>query len=112
MSEYVNPIQEVWRRATLLDTALSEMKDRGLANAEAERAYRVALAQRMLELKAAGYPATLIGDLARGDDTVAQLKCDRDCAEAIYDSAREAINVYKKQIDVLREQIDREWSRA
>lgn len=112
MNAYVNPIQEVWDKANLLEKALAVAGKRGQAAAEAERKYRVALAGKMLMLKGDGYPATLIGDLARGDEGVAQLKFERDCAAAVYDSAREAINVYKKEIDVLREQIDREWSRA
>lgn len=105
-----NPIHEVWRKAELLETALSEASKRGRSAALAEQAYRVAVAQKMLVLRDAGYPATLIGDLARGDESVAQLKLDRDIAQAVYDSAREAINVYKKEIDVLREQINREWN--
>ena len=49
---------------------------------------------------------------ARGDKDVAMLKFERDCAEVVYDNAKEAVNVYKRQIDVLREQIEREWSKA
>ena len=107
-----NPISEVFRKAEMLETALTENKKRGEALAEAERVYRVALAAKILALRDAGQPATLIGDLARGDREVAKLKFDRDCAEVVYDSSREAINVYKKVIDVLREQIDREWRSA
>lgn len=108
----IDPITEVWRRSEMLEKALSEFSKRGRAYAEAEQSYRVALAQKMLVLRDQGFPATLIGDLARGDKEVARLKLDRDCSEAVYDSAREAINVYKKQIDVLREQIEREWNNA
>lgn len=108
----IDPITEVWRRSEMLEKALSEFSKRGRAYAEAEQSYRVALAQKMLVLRDQGFPATLIGDLARGDKEVAGLKLERDCSEAVYDSAREAINVYKKQIDVLREQIDREWRNA
>lgn len=108
----VDPISEVWRRSELLEVALKECKTRGRAAAEAEQDYRVALAEKILLLREGGYPATLIGDLARGDKEVAKLKFDRDCAEVVYDNAKEAINVYKRQIDVLREQIEREWSNA
>lgn len=108
----IDPITEVWRRSEMLEKALSEFSKRGRAYAEAEQSYRVALAQKMLLLRDQGFPATLIGDLARGDKEVARLKLERDCSEAVYDSAREAILVFKKQIDVLREQIDREWKNA
>ena len=107
-----DPISEVWRRSEMLEVALKECKLRGRAAAEAEQTYRVALAKKMLELREGGYPATLVGDLARGDKEVAKLKFERDCSEVVYDNAKEAVNVYKRQIDVLREQIEREWSKA
>lgn len=108
----LDPITEVWRRSEMLEKALSEFSKRGKAYAEAEQDYRIALAQKILLLRDQGYPATLISDLARGDKEVARLKFERDCAETVYDSAKEGINVFKKQIDVLREQIDREWRSA
>lgn len=108
----VDPITEVWRRSEMLEVALKECKTRGRAAAEAEQTYRVALANKILLLRESGLPATLIGDVARGDKDVAALKFERDCAEVVYENAQEAVMVYKKQIDVLREQIEREWSRA
>lgn len=107
-----DPISEVWRRSEMLEVALKECKTRGQAAAEAEQAYRVRLAEKILLLREGGLPATLIGDVARGDKDVARLKFERDCAEVVYDNAQEAVMVYKKQIDVLREQIEREWTRA
>lgn len=96
----------------MLEVALKECKNRGRAAAEAEQKYRMKLAEKILLLRDQKLPATLIGDLARGDKDVAMLKFERDCAEVVYDNAREAVNVYKRQIDVLREQIEREWSKA
>ena len=107
-----NPIDEVWRRSEMLETALKECKSRGRAAAEAEQTYRVALAEKILLLREGGLQATLIGDVARGDKDVARLKFDRDCAQVVYENAQEAVMVFKKQIDVLREQIDREWRNA
>lgn len=107
-----DPITEVWRRSEMLEVALRECKTRGQAAAEAERVYRVALAEKILLLREGGLAATLIGDVARGDKDVARLKFDRDCSQVVYDNAQEAVMVYKKQIDVLREQIDREWRNA
>ena len=96
----------------MLEVALKECKNRGRAAAEAEQSYRVALAEKILLLREGGVPVTLIGDLARGDRNIARLKFERDCADVVYDNAREAVLVFKKQIDLLREQIDREWSKA
>ena len=104
-----DPIHEVWKRSLLLETALKECKTRGNAAAETEKVYRVALAKKILELREGGYPATLIGDIARGDETVANLKFERDSAQVVYDNAQDALLVYRKQIEVLRDQIEREW---
>lgn len=108
----VDPISEVWRRSEMLEAALKECRIRGIAAAEAEKAYRVKLAEQILMLREAKVPVSIIGDVARGNAEVAKLKFDRDCAEVVYDNAKEAIMAYKKQIDVLREQIEREWNNA
>ena len=108
----VDPISEVWRRSEMLEVALKECKTRGQAAAEAEKAYRIALAEKILLLREGGLPATLIGDVARGDKIVSGLKFERDCSQVVYDNAKEAVLVYKKQIDLLREQIEREWKNA
>lgn len=108
----LDPINEVWRRSEMLEVALKECKIRGQAAADAERAYRVKLAEKILIFREQGLPATLIGDVARGDKEVADLKFDRDCSQVVYDNAKEAVLAYKKQIDVLREQIEREWKNA
>ncbi len=55
----------------------------------AERAYKEALALKILALKAAGVAWTVCGDLARGDAKVAELREIRD----IKLGAREAANV-------------------
>lgn len=107
-----DPITEVWRRSEMLETALKECKSRGRAAADAEQEYRIRLAEKILLLREGGLPATLIPDVARGDKDVAKLKFERDCAQVVYDNAKEAVMCFKKQIDVLREQIAREWERA
>jgi hypothetical protein len=57
------------------------------AYAEAERAYRKALADKILELRAEGMAITACGDVARGDRAVADLKFHRDIAEGVKDAA-------------------------
>jgi hypothetical protein len=58
--------------------------------AEAERAYRVALAKRITELRAEGAAATLAADLARGDTDVADLRYRRDVAEGVVEAAKQS----------------------
>lgn len=58
--------------------------------AQAEEAYRVALATRIVELRAEGMAATLCADLARGDRDVAELRRKRDIAEGVKEAAAQA----------------------
>lgn len=96
---------------SLLDTAVSAFKKRGSDYANAEKYYRIALAEKMLELRSQGQPATLVPDLARGDRKIAHLKFDRDAKESVYKAAQEAIQSYKLQIRITEAQIEREWGK-
>ena len=103
---------ELQDKQKLLEQALKELGRRGRAKADSEQKYRVALAQEILIKRDKGLPATLIGDLCRGEKHIAKLKFERDVAETMYTAALEAINAYKLGIRVLSDQIDREWNRA
>jgi hypothetical protein len=58
--------------------------------AQSEEAYRVALATRIVELRAEGTAATLCADLARGERDVAALRRARDIAEGVKEAAAQA----------------------
>lgn len=58
--------------------------------AEAERAYRSALAAEIVKLRAEGMAATACGDVARGNPAVADLKFKRDIAEGVRDAAAQS----------------------
>lgn len=59
--------------------------------AQKEAAYRQALAEKIVELRAAGQPTTLAGDLARGDKAVSHLKRERDIAEGMKDASLQSL---------------------
>lgn len=103
---------ELQDKQRLLEMALGELGRRGRVKAQTEHDYRVALSQEMLKKRDAGYPATILGDLCRGERDIAKLKFERDVAETMYTAALEAINAYKLNIRVLSDQIDREWHRT
>lgn len=96
------------RNAELID----ELQKSGVQLAENTANYRIALAEETLRLRSEGERATLIPDLARGDRHVAELRQLKDCAEAIYKTTQEAINVNKLRIRTLSEQLNREWAAA
>lgn len=103
-----------WAELVELDRELGEsveaMRNAGCQLAENERAYRVRLAQRIAEERAHGMPVSVVGDVCRGDPEVADLKLSRDCSEALYKAAQEAINVRKLRVRVVSAQIEREWA--
>lgn len=51
------------------------------ALADAEYTYRTALTARWKQLKEAGWAATVCGDIARGEESIAQLRRERDKRE-------------------------------
>jgi hypothetical protein len=56
-----------------------------------ERAYRLALALKITELKAGGVAWSSTADLARGDKDVADLKYHRDVAEGVREAMAQAV---------------------
>lgn len=66
------------------------VKDAYRQYAHAEDAYRRALADKIVTLRADKWPATVCADLARGDQHVARLRRERDIAEGVREAAGQA----------------------
>ena len=107
--ELLNELNEKRKR---INQALAESVKRGTKLAQAEQAYKQANAKFILAERAKGTPATLIKDLAMGDEVVSGLRLERDIASVYYENAREAINSYKLEARLIEEQIAREWGAA
>lgn len=101
--------EEIIKYNDLLGKAVTEMTQRSKDRAEKEFKYKTALSKRLLELRAEGQAVTHLADIARGEPEIAQLRLERDIAEGLYDSSKEAINMYKIRIRVLENQYAREW---
>ena len=54
---------------------------------DAEKTYRVALANKIVALKAEGIPATVCLDIARGDQAIAELKMKARVQEGLREAA-------------------------
>lgn len=104
-----DPVSELARDRDLMKRASEEMKRRGIALAKAEAEYQTAKNATALLLKADGYSATMIAMVIKGDERVSVPMFARDCAQVEYESAREALNVYKLDARLLEAQIDREY---
>lgn len=107
-------MQEIYealsRDRDLMKTASRELRDRGIEKAMAEAEYQTVKNRRVLELKAEGFSASMIQMTIKGDDKVNDKLFARDCADVLYESAREALNVYKLDARLLEAQISREWN--
>lgn len=66
------------------------LRDSRTKLAQAELAYRKALAVQIVTEHANGAAWTVAQDLARGDEKVAQLRYERDVAEGVYEAAQTA----------------------
>ena len=103
---------ELDSKMRLLDAAVTELRARGTALAQAEHDYRIAKAKSILDEREKGTPATITADIVKGKPDIAKLCFERDCAEVVYKSALEAINAYKLEIRLIESQIQREWGQA
>jgi hypothetical protein len=83
------------RRATKIARDLQanveeNIRDNSGTLALAEKVYRLALAKRMAEFKAEGVAWTSAGDMARGDQHVADLRYKRDVAKGVMKATDQA----------------------
>ena len=93
----------------LLPKGVRQIAEYGIKYAGKESEYRKLVKQETLIAQANGTPATLIRDIVRGSDSVANAKLERDKADALYKAAQESVNINKLTAKILEKQIEREW---
>lgn len=91
-----------------LNKAIYELKERGQAKALAEKNYRIGLQKKILEERADKTPVTIINDICRGDEKIAELKLQRDIADSLYTSAYEKIHATKLELRIVENQLNAE----
>lgn len=101
---------ELQQKRRDMNTCVRMLRETGTELAEAERAYRVRLRAETLALRDEGMAVTLIRDVVRGIDEVANLRFERDKAQVTYDANKDALNAIKLEIRVIENQIAREYS--
>jgi hypothetical protein len=94
---------------TLLYEAVEDFKDAGKKRASSERAYRIGLSDKVAKIRATGEKVSIIGDLARGYEDVADLRMQRDMDDVLYEAERERIWVLKKDLAIISGDLEREW---
>lgn len=101
--------REACRNASAAQTAAEQaLKDAARDAAQAEAAYRVALATKIVELHDGGLAWSVCGDVARGDEEVAELKRLRDIAEGVREAMTHA--AWKRAADRRDAQRFADWS--
>jgi len=96
------------QRTLLVDT-VNAMKVVGRLRSEAERDYRVALCKKILTERDKGTPVTIISDICRGEEKIAELKLKRDIKQSDYDVCIEKINAIKLELRLLENEVKQEW---
>ena len=94
-----------------LNQALSTLRQNGLAYCEAERQYQMQKSKEIMRLKSEGYPITLIPQIVKGLENVADLDFERNRLEVIYKANQEAINIKKLELRVKEGEIEREYGK-
>lgn len=93
----------------MIDNSLVRAFESGNEAAEKTRIYRIALQQKILELKADGMAVTLIEKVAKGDPEVAQAEFEKNVADVSYRASLENIMAQKKFFDSIEADINREY---
>ena len=91
---------------------LEASRKSGVEAAKKRAEARAAVKTQMLALRTQGYPASMVQKVAEGSVGVNGKIQEAECAEAAYKADLEAINLRKREADILREQISREWSES
>jgi len=99
----------VYKRKQLNET-LSQLKNYGLKYAQAEKDYKIALRVEILKLRDKKVSVTLAQVLAKGTNSIADLRFKRSVAESLYKSCQEGLNVFKLELRIIESQLQREWS--
>ncbi len=102
-------LNELQQKLKELDISVKQLRVSGTAYAKAERDYKIKLREECLKLRDEGMAIGMIDKTAYGIPSIANLRFQRDCAEAVYKANQESINSIKLQIRILESQIDREW---
>lgn len=92
-----------------LNKSIKLLRKSGNAAALAEKEYQIAKSEAVMRLKAEGCPATIIALIIKGQPEVSEKMFARDTARVLYATHQEHINVKKKDLSVIAEQIEREW---
>jgi hypothetical protein len=101
----IEPIEvtnAIWKTAKRLEKGVDTITSKAKEYAYAEKNYRIALRKEIVKLRTDKMPVTLIADIARGSDDVAELKFKRDLAEQCFKASRDMLNALSTEVSSLQ----------
>ena len=102
-------VEEQQLRAKL-DEYIEEYRRCGIEHAKRDREYYILKAEKTLELKNDGMPATVISQVIKGVGSVAEAREKMLVAEVMTRAALEAVLSAKLQLKLVDSQLQREYS--
>lgn len=90
---------------------IEESINYGCHLAESEKKYRIELSKFLAEKILDGHKVTVLGDLARGEPKIAELREDRDKYKILYESNQERIFALRTEIRVTETEMKLEYQR-
>ncbi len=99
---------ELQKKRKELNKAIELARQRGEEMALAEKEYRKELSKEILIQRNNKVPVTIISDICRGKENIAELKFDRDATEVLYRSANERIQATKLELRLIENQMEAE----
>ena len=100
---------EIYEKTKELSYAIKMMERYAREKAQNEKDYKIALRQEALKLRSSNMAVTLIDKVVYGVPEVADKRFKRDVAVAMYETAKENINVLKTNIRILETQYKIEY---
>lgn len=88
----------------------TQLKTLAIRKAETEKNYRIEVRKEILKLRLEKIPTTILNDLVRGNEQIAELRLRRDIAESDYYTCISAIENLRLDIEVLRSKLT--WLRV
>ena len=101
---------EIDEKEKELNAKVEEIAQCGIEFALAKKNYACALRKEILKLRDNGYPATLIIEIAKGDDEVSELRFKKDVAESIFKACCESELIKKIELNILKTYFEREYT--
>ncbi len=91
------------------EIAKTDLKNTIIEYATKERDFKRLRKQKMVEYRTNGLATTLCKYYAEGDDVVSQLEMEATIAKEMIETNIQVINLIKKQVDINKDQINREY---